>query len=65
MSDISKKPAFPPPPGRIPNFETPESIAGQVTEFSLPFSCVATIFVLLRLYGRLFIVRAPGLDDGK
>lgn len=65
MSDLSHTPAFPPPPGRVANFENPESIAHQVTEISIPCSCVATFFVLLRLYGRLFIVRSPGLDDGK
>lgn len=65
MTDLSHTPAFDPPPGRVANFENPESIANQVTDISIPCTCIATVFVLLRLYGRLFIVRSPGLDDGK
>ncbi|KAL1966249.1 hypothetical protein VTN77DRAFT_4602 [Rasamsonia byssochlamydoides] len=61
--DLSKTPASPPPPGVVPNFENPESIASQVYEISLPFTIFATIIVALRLYGRIHIVKSPGLDD--
>ncbi|KAF2802468.1 uncharacterized protein BDZ99DRAFT_337144, partial [Mytilinidion resinicola] len=61
--DISHLPATTPPSGVKANFDHPDSIAYQVIALSLPFTCTATVVVLLRMYTRILIVRSPGLDD--
>ncbi|KAF2494858.1 hypothetical protein BU16DRAFT_49782 [Lophium mytilinum] len=61
--DISHTPATTPPQGVTAEFEHPDSIAYQVIALSLPFTCTATVVVLLRMYTRIMIVRSPGLDD--
>lgn len=63
LIDYSHVPATTPPPGVTANFEHPDSIAYQVIAISLPFTCIATFIVLLRLYTRFVVVRSPGLDD--
>ncbi len=67
---MSLKPAFPAPPGITPVIladprDNPDSIASQVINISLPLCSPATLVVLLRLYARLYIVRAFGRDDCK
>lgn len=54
-----------PPPGVTPNFQNPESNARTCVIASIVCVIIAALFVLARLWSKLFIVRSPGWDDGK
>ncbi|KAI2780489.1 hypothetical protein F4815DRAFT_470442 [Daldinia loculata] len=61
--DLDHVPAMTPPPGVIPNFDTPESLAPVgiiVLSVVLP---LMIIIVITRLYTRLYITHAIGADD--
>lgn len=61
--DLSKIPTMPPPPGLMSNFVNPPTRAGEViAAFSICFA-LATIFVGLRLYVRLAMIRMFGISD--
>ena len=62
--DLAHTPAMTPPPGVIPNFDNPQSRGGIV--ISVSAVCLGIMFpvVLIRLYQRLFVTRAMGLEDG-
>jgi hypothetical protein len=51
------------PHGVTASFVNPPSISCQITAFSPTFSGAATLFVVLRLYARAYILRVLGLDD--
>ncbi|KAM5529033.1 integral membrane protein [Fusarium oxysporum f. sp. phaseoli] len=62
-TDSSTVGAYPPPPGAVPNFTNPESIASRVV-LAAALSPVFTIpIVLLRLYTSRFIIKCWHLDD--
>ncbi|KNB06240.1 hypothetical protein FOXG_19609 [Fusarium oxysporum f. sp. lycopersici 4287] len=62
-TDSSTVGAYPPPPGVVPNFTNPESIASRVV-LAAALSPVFTIpIVLLRLYTSRFIIKCWHLDD--
>lgn len=59
---------FHPPPEIIaqwpaPNYENPEQRGKAVLAISIIFPLVCVIVVSLRLYTRMWIKKAPGLDD--
>ncbi|KAI1408106.1 hypothetical protein F5Y13DRAFT_205087 [Hypoxylon sp. FL1857] len=61
--DLSQLPGGAPPPGVVPNFDNPESIAPLcliVIVITLP---MMVIFLALRLYVRLWVSRTTGADD--
>lgn len=63
--DISKIPALAPPPGVIPNFVNPVSRAYQPRiAVGICFPIMA-VFVLLRVYCKLFVTQNWGFDDCK
>lgn len=56
-------PAMPPPPNVISNFDNPDSLAPEgiaVISFVL---ALMSLFVGMRLYTRIWIVKNTGLDD--
>lgn len=63
--DLSNVPALAPPPGVVPNFVNPESLAPLcriVIALTLP---LMVVFLALRMYVRLRISRAMGADDSQ
>lgn len=54
---------FPPPPGAIPKFHDPESIAYRVIIVSVLGPVVAIPLCVLRLYTKRYILRNTGYDD--
>lgn len=57
-----------PPPSVVaswppPNYVNPETQGVGVIVVGLTFTCLAMLLVLARLWSRLFITRAPGMDD--
>ncbi|KAF9894149.1 hypothetical protein FE257_009122 [Aspergillus nanangensis] len=61
--DPSKMPAAPPPPGVTPNFIDPPGEEYEIYSISIALCSTATVVLLGRLYTRVFILRALGLDD--
>lgn len=57
--------AIKPPPGITPNFENPETKAPQLISVVVGFLTVTSFFVLLRVYTRIYISKAFGIDDCK
>lgn len=57
--------AWPPPPGVIPNFTNPDSIAYQLIIVAAICPAVALVFLGLRLYTKLRILKQLLLDDCK
>lgn len=58
-------PAMPPPPGIVPNFENPDSRGDEIVNVYAVFLSIAFVFIVLRMYTRVAITRAVGLDDCK
>lgn len=56
-------PAMQPPPGEISNFVDPETRGPMYIAVATIFMGLATIFVMVRLWARLYIQRKPWWDD--
>lgn len=56
---------LPPPPGVTPNLEHPVSHGRYLSIGSVVCVVLAGLFVIARLYVKLFLSRAPGWDDGE
>jgi hypothetical protein len=63
--DLSKIPAISPPPGEVVDFNSPINRATMYIAVSSVVVSLAFIFVVLKLYMRLFVLRKPGWDDRK
>ncbi len=63
--DYSKIPLARPPPGVRPNFINPPSDAWQYTAAAATGTVFAFLFLVLRLYTRIFLVKMGGLEDGE
>ena len=63
--DLRHVPWLPPPPGRLSNFQYPESRASAFIIVLSIFLAVVIVFVVLRLYVRLRVLRSPWWDDGE
>ncbi|KAI4087742.1 MAG: hypothetical protein LQ348_001257 [Seirophora lacunosa] len=61
--DPSMTPIGAPPPGVIPNFDNPDSRAGASTAVIMFFTVLMVLFVIVRMYTKLFISRSRGWDD--
>lgn len=55
--------AWPPPPGVIPNFQSPDYIGYRVVVAALVSLAFAIPFVLMRLYTKRYIFDRFDLDD--
>lgn len=64
-SDDSTVGASPPPPGVVPNFDNPESIAHRVIIISVLGAVIGIPLCLIRLYTKRRILRNFGWDDCK
>ena len=62
-TDLSTIPAGVPPPGVIPNFVNPPSLAPTVLGINITFMVITTIFVSARLTVNLRRERKTGIDD--
>ena len=54
---------IPPPPGVTPNFEHPAYHSGGIVPIAAVFIPLAAIFMILRVYTKLRIIRVFGLED--
>ena len=64
-TDLSTIPAGIPPPGVIPNFVNPPSLAPAVLGINITFMVITAIFVSARLTVNLTRKRKTGIDDCK
>ena len=62
---LAQLPALQPPPGVQPDFIDPQSIADQTRHAIYACLPLMLLFLFLRLYTRLRILRAVGADDCK
>jgi hypothetical protein len=63
--DLSKTPAFPPPPGVTPNFENPARIDYDIYSINIAMCLTGTFVLGLRMYTRGVILRTVAIDDCK
>lgn len=61
--DPSMIPIGKPPSGKLPNFVDPESTAGVATAVTILFTVLMALFVIVRMYTKLFISRSIDWDD--
>ena len=54
---------LPPPPGVIPNFVNPHSIADAVKVLDVIWIVLATLTTVIRLYTKIYILKAHGWAD--
>ncbi|KAI4089843.1 MAG: hypothetical protein LQ344_005102 [Seirophora lacunosa] len=54
---------FPAPPGVTPNFDNPEYRSGGIVALAAVFIPLAAIFMTLRIYTKLRIIKVFGLED--
>ena len=57
--------AVPPPPGVKPNFKNPAYISGGIVPLSAVFVTLSTLFLAIRLYTKLRIIKVFGSEDCK
>ncbi|KAL8645054.1 MAG: hypothetical protein Q9210_006924 [Variospora velana] len=53
----------PPPPGVMPNFENPDYRSGGIVPLAAVLIPLAAIFMILRVYTKLRIIKVFGLED--
>ena len=63
--EMSTVGAIEPPPGITPNFKNPTSRSGQLLAANLACLIIASVFVTLRAYTHISLVRSVGWDDCK
>lgn len=56
-------PAMAPPPGVVPNFENPESLRKWWILMMCMCMSFSTIFILLRLYTKLILIKSHAWED--
>lgn len=54
---------LPPPPGVVPNFVNPNSIANTIRAVAVSLAVLTTFSIAIRLYTKIFIVKAHGWED--
>ncbi|KAL9135305.1 MAG: hypothetical protein Q9175_003513, partial [Cornicularia normoerica] len=54
---------LPPPPGVIPNFVDPYSIADTLRAVGVLYIVLTTLTTLIRLYTKFYIFKAHGWED--
>ena len=57
--------AVPAPPGVKPNFKNPDYISGGIVPLSAVFVTFSTLFLAIRLYTKLRIIKVFGSEDCK
>jgi len=61
--DLSQIPSLRPPPGVIPNFKHPPSLADALIAVDVVFLALMLVAVGVRVYTKGFILRSLGWDD--
>ena len=61
--DPNTTPALQPPPGVLPNFNDPYNTDSTINGTLGICIAISSIFVLLRLYTKLYIIRKYGWED--
>ena len=56
---------FPAPPGVTPNYTNPDSIGNEIVVESMTLIAFATVFVALRMFMKLRVIKKHGWDDCK
>ena len=54
---------LPPPPGVVPNFVNPDSIADTIRAVAVFLAVLTTLSTAIRFYTKFFIVKAHGWED--
>lgn len=54
---------LPPPPGVVPNFVNPDSIADTIRAVAVFFAVLTTLSTAIRFYTKFFILKAHGWED--
>lgn len=62
---ILEMPAMVPPPGQVSNLMNPNSNRGTSIAILLPFIILSSLFVIARMYTKLFIIRKMHKEDCK
>ena len=65
MATMANMPAMPPPEGVTPNLTDPYSREHQYIIVASIAIALLAIFVSLRSYAKIWIMRSPGWDDGR
>ena len=63
MANPMQQGIVPPPPGVVPNFANPAYKSDGVVPVTAVFLVLSTTFLLLRLYTKLRILKAFGVED--
>ena len=53
------------PPGVVPNYDNPEHRGQGITIAAIVGTAITAIFIICRLYTRIWISRSFGKDDGE
>ena len=64
LAHYQNAPAMLPPPGVVSNFDMANTRADLYVILCSILLFIASTFVLLRLYAKVWINHSPGLDDG-
>ena len=65
LENYASIPALTPPPGVMPNFAAPNHSARIYTILCSILLGIVYVFVIIRLYVKIWIKRSPGFDDRK
>jgi hypothetical protein len=65
MGDSSVPATFIFPDGVVPNYINPEHRGKEITITAIVFTAITALFILCRMYTRLWIIRSFGKDDGE
>lgn len=57
-------PALAPPPGVVSNFDNPSNQNGLAMGVLIACASIATVCLLLRIYGRFYLLRKVSAEDG-
>ncbi|KAI1113664.1 hypothetical protein F5Y14DRAFT_207443 [Nemania sp. NC0429] len=61
---ILEGPALPPPPGKVSSFQDPPNNNGLALAVSILGLSVSSILLLVRVYTKTIVLRAPQVQDG-
>ena len=62
---LNQIPGLQPPPGVVPNFINPESYQSTIIATLTVCLATATLFTILRLYSKVFVIKSIALEDCK
>jgi hypothetical protein len=63
LAKLMEGPAAKPPPGVVPNFDNPPNSNQKIRILCILASVIGTLFVIMRLYTRLVLLRKIMFED--